>query len=393
MNFSDVNSQNPDPQNQNSPDENPALGVPGPNQKGVAPPQAGHPVADVSTKGCMPEAVGYTATIVAAKRVLEQHNPQPLVMDPYAAQLVGAEPDYLLRKWSTVAQTQGIPLADVLAKRTRYVAVRTRFFDEAIQTFVQTPRSLHPDDQPTPTPQVVLLGAGLDTRSTRLSALAQARCYEVDRPAVLAHKRYCLQESYLQASHLQASYLQESHLQASQPSGPLPPLTAHHIAAAHHITAAHHMTAAHHIAADLTQPQIWLKALETQGWCGESPTFWLLEGVLMYLTAIEATNLVQLLGQVSGQGSSLGLDGVRSGSIQASQQLRQHSRGRVVRHWQFGHDRPQQWLRDCGWEAQITRPSTLDWARSRYPAHLPESPEMGGYASKRGVWLAIAQRN
>jgi len=140
-------------------------------------------------------AVGYTATIVAAKRGLEQHNPQPLVMDPYALALAGAESGHLLAKWEAVAQNQGITLAEVLAKRTRYVAVRTRFFDEAIQGFVRSvgAKALEPSAQvkaqikPQVQAQVVILGAGLDTRALRLPELAEAYCYEVDRPEVLCY--------------------------------------------------------------------------------------------------------------------------------------------------------------------------------------------------------------
>lgn len=294
--------------------------------------------------------VGYTATIVAAKRVLEQHNPQPLVTDAYAPRLVGSEPQYLLEKWQKVAQQQGIPWEEVLAKRTRYVAVRTRFFDQAIQSFVQEQGSA----QPPIVPQVVLLGAGLDTRALRLPELARACCYEVDRPEILHHKHHCLQDLP----------------QPCQPQGTL-----------------------HRIAADLTQPHQWLPALENCGWSRQNPTFWLLEGVVMYLPALAASQLVQRLRAVSGAGSVLGLDGVRSGSIQAAQRLRHQERGRVVRHWQFGHDRPQDWLQAEGWNAQVFRPGELAWARSRYPAKLPESPEMGGYGTDRGVWLAIAPQN
>lgn len=110
----------------------------------------------------------------------------------------------------------------------------------------------------------------------------------------------------------------------------------------------------------------------------------------MYLTAGEAGELLRSLRERSSPGSVVGLDGVRSGSIRAAQDLQQQARGRVVRHWQFGHDRPQDWLQTCGWSAQIFRPSQLPWAKSRYPAHVPESPEIGGYDSERGVWLTLA---
>jgi len=340
-------------------------------------------------------AVGYTATIVAAKRGLEQHNPQPLVTDPYALALAGAESGHLLAKWEAVAQNQGITLAEVLAKRTRYVAVRTRFFDEAIQGFVRSvgAKALEPSAQvkaqikPQVQAQVVILGAGLDTRALRLPELAEACCYEVDRPEVLAYKVQCLQT--ISPISLVSPLVTTQSVTAQS-------VTAQAIAAqsiAAQAIAAQSVTAPgrlYRIAADLAQPQDWLNALEEQGWSAQCPTFWVLEGVVMYLTAEEAGKLLRSLRESSSLGSVVGLDGVRSGSIRAAQDLQQQARGRVVRHWQFGHDRPQDWFQTCGWSAQIFRPSQLPWAKSRYPAQVPESSEMGGYDSERGVWLALA---
>lgn len=345
-------------------------------------------------------AVGYTATIVAAKRGLEQHNPQPLVMDPYALALAGAESGHLLAKWEAVAQNQGITLAEVLAKRTRYVAVRTRFFDEAIQGFVRSvgAKALEPSAQvkaqikPQVQAQVVILGAGLDTRALRLPELAEAYCYEVDRPEVLAYKVQCLQTiSPISPASPSATTQSVTTQSVTAQSVTAQAIAAQSIAA--QAIAAQSVTAPgrlYRIAADLAQPQDWLNALEEQGWSAQCPTFWVLEGVVMYLTAEEAGKLLRSLRESSSLGSVVGLDGVRSGSIRAAQDLQQQARGRVVRHWQFGHDRPQDWFQTCGWSAQIFRPSQLPWAKSRYPAQVPESPEMGGYDSERGVWLALA---
>lgn len=285
------------------------------------------------------QAVGYTATIVAAKRVLEQYNPQPLVWDPYGERLVGAECQHLLERWEAVAQRQQVSLGDVIAKRTRYVAVRTRFFDDLITTFCH----LHGDSQ------VVLLGSGLDTRGFRLGALASARVYEVEQVEVLDQKRQGLQG--------------------------LQPIAAQY----------------HALAGDLTEVDRWRSALLQAGFQPHRATFWLLEGVVMYLRETAAIALIQGLAALSRPGSQLALDGVRRGSIAAAQDLRQQGRGRVVRHWQFGCDRPQSWLQAQGWLAQVWRPSGLGFAADRYPPHLPESPALGDQGHDRGVWLAQAQ--
>ena len=234
-------------------------------------------------------AVGYTATIVAAKRVLEQRNPQPLVTDPYALALAGAESGHLLAKWEAVAQNQGIALAEVLAKRTRYVAVRTRFFDEAIQAFVRSvgAKALAPQAQvqaqvqtqikPPIQAQVVILGAGLDTRALRLPELAEACCYEVDRPEVLAYKVQCLQTispvslvSPVSQSVTAQSATAQSIAAQSATTQPIAAQSATAQSATVQSIAAQSATVQSiaaqgrlsRIAADLAQPQDWFNALE-----------------------------------------------------------------------------------------------------------------------------------
>jgi methyltransferase (TIGR00027 family) len=60
--------------------------------------------------------------------------------------------------------------------------VRTRFIDDALQIAVQ--RGVR---------QVVVLGAGYDTRAQRLACLAQCRVFEVDRPATQRDKQQRLE--------------------------------------------------------------------------------------------------------------------------------------------------------------------------------------------------------
>jgi methyltransferase (TIGR00027 family) len=62
-------------------------------------------------------------------------------------------------------------------------AARTTFYDEALE------RHLADVDQ------LVILGAGFDTRSNRLSAGARVRCFEVDAPKTQAFKREMLKQA------------------------------------------------------------------------------------------------------------------------------------------------------------------------------------------------------
>ena len=62
-----------------------------------------------------------------------------------------------------------------------YMQVRTRLIDDAVRAFVASGGR-----------QVVLLGAGYDTRALRLPELGPARVLEVDHPATQRHKREVL---------------------------------------------------------------------------------------------------------------------------------------------------------------------------------------------------------
>lgn len=101
--------------------------------------------------------ISYTARIVAAKRAIKQLHSSPLFEDPYAAALAGDEVDALLSRWQKVAQAQAIPLEQVMTKRTRYIAVRTKSMDDFLNSALAKYK------------QVVILGAGLDTRAYRLT--------------------------------------------------------------------------------------------------------------------------------------------------------------------------------------------------------------------------------
>ena len=78
--------------------------------------------------------------------------------------------------------------------------IRCRYIDQLLAA-VEAPASAAPSqqqqqpDQPTHFQQLVLLGAGLDTRAYRCDCLAGVRVYEVDRAEVFTYKRAILQQS------------------------------------------------------------------------------------------------------------------------------------------------------------------------------------------------------
>ena len=69
-------------------------------------------------------------------------------------------------------------------------AARTTFFDAALQ------RHLVDVDQ------LVVLGAGLDTRSYRLPARTRVRCFEIDTPRTQAFKRAMLKKAGIDAARI-----------------------------------------------------------------------------------------------------------------------------------------------------------------------------------------------
>ena len=133
-----------------------------------------------------------------------------------------------------------------------YVATRTIFFDDFCAAATES------DMQ-----QVVILAAGLDARAYRLSCLSGLLVYEIDQPAVQDFK---------------ASVL-ESHGAA-----PLAKL--------------------HSVPTDLRDAH-WPDALERAGWQRSSPTAWLVEGLLPYLTSTEHDQLFRLVTRISATGSRL----------------------------------------------------------------------------------------
>ena len=287
------------------------------------------------------DSISHTARIVAAKRAIEQMNSNPLFEDPYAAALAGDEVENLLAKWREVAHRQHRALEDVILKRTRYIAIRTRYFDDLLQSTL--PRLAQP--------QIVILGSGLDTRAYRFQWPPETQVFEVDLPGVLNYKAEVLQQ--------------------------VSPVCHHHL-----------------IGGDLENLQTgWVKGLLEVGLDKDAPTIWLLEGVSMYLPESAVYSLLRTISALSSSGSVLGVDGVTSGSIAAAQRARKADRGRVIRNWQFGCDDPQQLLKNYGWNAEVSQPQDIGKAYGRYPQSIPVNAEIGGQQENRGVWLVKARKD
>jgi methyltransferase (TIGR00027 family) len=109
-----------------------------------------------------------TAGWTAAARAIESRRPDALFVDPWAADLAGEE-------GCSWAEARGpVGLAPMI--------VRTRYFDDFLLRATATGGAT----------QVVLLGAGLDTRALRLPWAPGTSVFEVDQPEVIHRKEAVL---------------------------------------------------------------------------------------------------------------------------------------------------------------------------------------------------------
>jgi methyltransferase (TIGR00027 family) len=162
-------------------------------------------------------ALTSTARWTAAVRAHESRREDRLFHDPWAAALAGAEGE----AW--IARLGDSPPLQLLA-------IRVRFFDEFLERVVGE-RGVR---------QVVLLGAGFDTRAFRLAWPVGTRVFEVDRPEVLIEKEQTMRAD------------------AARPA-----------------------CERRAVAADLARS--WSEALVESGFRRHQPSCWLLEGLLFYL--------------------------------------------------------------------------------------------------------------
>lgn len=115
------------------------------------------------------EQVGRTAFIINEIRLAEASRPHPLFRDPIAHLFSGPESTALIKG----VMSQGSLAVDSIRLRVRCCDdIVARKLDQGIA-------------------QVLLLGAGLDSRPFRM-ARPGVRWFEVDRPEVLAFKQECL---------------------------------------------------------------------------------------------------------------------------------------------------------------------------------------------------------
>jgi methyltransferase (TIGR00027 family) len=199
------------------------------------------------------EGVGQTALGVAWSRSQESTSDCPLFTDPYAQLFLDAAID---RGWQEPPKY----MLDRIRSIGGYAASRTRWFDE----FFIAAGANGID-------QAVILAAGLDARGWRLPWVDGTVLYEIDQPKVLEFKAQTL------AQH------------DAKPS------------------------VSRYVAVPIDLRQDWPKALRNTGFDATEPTAWAAEGLLPYLPADAQDLLFERIGELSAQGSRIGVESFGAG--------------------------------------------------------------------------------
>ncbi|GEB62046.1 SAM-dependent methyltransferase [Streptomyces gardneri] len=197
--------------------------------------------------------VGLTALLVAAARAIETHRHDSLAQDVYAEHFVRAAP--ASADWPV--RIEQVPDGDdnpLWGRFARYFGLRTRVLDDFLLRSVGTNVR-----------QVVLLGAGLDTRAFRLDLPSDLVVYEIDRAGVLAFKQRVLTD----------------------------------LSAAPKVK---------RVAVPVDLRADWVTALTTAGFDPDVPSVWLAEGLLFYLPSGAETYLIDTVDRLTTGDSALAFE-------------------------------------------------------------------------------------
>ncbi|TQF68641.1 SAM-dependent methyltransferase [Rhodococcus spelaei] len=200
-----------------------------------------------------PEGVGGTALAVARARAAETARPDRLFADPLAAVFLDAAGTTDTRDRTTMDPDA----VRAVVAMYHWIVARTLFLDAVASTAVRDGIG-----------QVVVLGAGLDTRGFRLGWPATLALFEVDRSDVFSFK-----ESALCAVGAEPTCRRRT------------------------------------VVVDLRDE--WVPALAEAGFDPTTPTLWIAEGLLAYLEADQVERLLGAVTAASAPGSRVAVTALR----------------------------------------------------------------------------------
>lgn len=278
-------------------------------------------------------ALERTALLTAALRATETRRPDRLYTDPYAAALAGPEGLALLGEIAEVTARDDVP------STPDFNAIRTRFLDDHLRHLTHL-RGIR---------QVVMAPAGLDTRAWRLRWPGGTRWFEIDRPALLDHKR--------------------RRMAGAAPRADL-----------------------RTVAADLTGRD-WETTLRESGYDPARPSVWVLEGLLYYLPKDEVHRLLTRIAACSAPGSAIAADLVNTNALMLPQMrplLSVFERWGAP--WISGCDAPERLFAACGYQARARQPGEEGVDFGRWPDPVPPRNARGArrvffvHGSLRTTW-------
>ena len=199
-----------------------------------------------------PSPVGETAIGAAMMRARENSRSTPLFNDPLASAFVEAAPPIFADEPNAEDDPE---IAHLEAAFEEAVILRTRFFDDLVLAAVSSGCR-----------QVVLTGAGLDSRAFRLGMPHDVCVYELDKPEVLDFKEQVIQHT-------------KTRPECQRVVVPL----------------------------DLASPT-WPHKLLEAGFEVSALSIWILEGVVPYLSSEETERLFAAITRLSAIGSRLSFD-------------------------------------------------------------------------------------
>jgi methyltransferase (TIGR00027 family) len=273
----------------------------------------------------VPTGIGSTALGVARFRAEETRRPDRLYADPLADAFLEAAGDVDIDDFVRVIEESGI---------AAHVVLRTRFFDDVVLAACGNGCR-----------QVVVLGAGLDTRAHRLALPAASRVFELDLPELFAFKEPVL------AGRAGAGGADRVVVQA-----------------------------------DLEGD--WAAALAAAGHESSRATVWIMEGLVPFFTADMMDRLFAAIGDQSARGSVLAFDHVDKAFRALPEQGDFHGVvGQLAGGFRSHLVDPGAWLHERGWAATVRTGAEVARHYCRpFPAIY--DPDVPGPCA--GIWVVHA---
>ena len=263
-----------------------------------------------------------TSRWAAAVRAQESQRPDALFVDPWAAALAGQEGAYWI-------QNRGGNVAPM--------TIRTCYFDDYLERVVRREGSDRDEAAETKIRQIVLVGAGLDTRAYRLNWPAGTCIYELDQPAVLLYKQHVLDDANAKPTCMRRA-----------------------------------------VAADLAAD--WQTPLLAARFDPRQPSLWLAEGFTFYLPDEAIARILQGISALAAPGSRLGFDCVNHVTLTSPlTHAWIEMQAKEGAPWLGGLDDPEGFLGGLGWQVALTQPGAEDanygrWTLPVIPVKMPNMP-------------------